>query len=156
MIYSGATQQAWTLEDLDAFGTLEAVPFSLDSSYWTGVRQLLLAGFYTDHKSGTFSGANAAVTIDTQETQPIMGRRARILSARPLVDGGSPQLAVGTRATQQAMVNWSTARSMTGDGRAPLRAEGRYARFRLTQAAGATWQWAQGIDEIDAKPGGMR
>jgi hypothetical protein len=34
------------------------------------------------------------------------------------------------------------------DGKVPLRAEGRYARFRMTQAAGATWQWAQGIDDI--------
>lgn len=148
MIYSGATQRSWTLEDLDTFSTIEAVPFSLDSSYWTGTRQLLLAGFYTDHKSGTFSGSNAAAQIDTQETQPIPGRRAKIIKARPIVDGGSPQIAVGTRNTQQDTVSWTAARSMISDGSVPLRAEGRYHRLRVTQAAGATFQWAQGV-EVD-------
>lgn len=156
MIYSGAVQLSWTLEDLNTFGTIEAVPFSLDSSYWTGNRQLLLSGFYTDHKSGTFSGANAAVTIDTQEMQPTPGRRSRILAARPMIDGGSPQIAVGTRNTQQGNVVWGSARSTVTDGKVPLRAEGRYARFRLTQEAGATWQWAQGLDDIVALPAGMR
>ena len=156
MIYSGAVQQSWTLEDLDTFGTIEAVPFSLDSSYWTGSRQLLLAGFYTDHKWGTFSGANAAMSIDTQEFKPADGKRARILSARPLVDGGSPQVAVGTRNTQQQAVTWTMPRSTVGDGKVPLRADGRYVRFRISQSAGASWQWAWAIDDIDARPSGMR
>jgi hypothetical protein len=158
MIYSGATQQSWTLEDLDVFGTVEDVPYSLDSSYWTGVRQLLLAGFSTDHKSGTFSGANVAYQINTQEMQFLPGRRARLLRARPLTDGGSPQLAVGTRSTQQATVNWSSARSMVPDGSVPLNSEGRYHRLRQTQTAGATLQWLQGIeiDEQDIKLGARR
>lgn len=158
MIYSGATQQSWTLEDLDVFGSIEAVPFSLDSSYWTGVRQLLLAGFYTDHKSGTFSAANAAAQIDTQEMQLLPGRRARVMRARPLIDGGSPEISVGTRATQQGLVMWTPARAMTGDGSVPLRAEGRYHRFRATMAAGAAFQWMQGVElgQEDWMPGGKR
>lgn len=156
IIYSGAAQRSWTLEELDVFGAIEDVPFSLDSSYWTGVRQLLLAGFATDHKYGTFSGANAAAQIDTGEMQPIPGRRSKIISARPLVDGGSPQIAVGTRATQQGPVGWTAARSMTSAGMVPLRAEGRYVRFRATMPAGSPFQFMQGIDEIDFQPGGVR
>lgn len=156
MIYSGATQQTWTLEDLDVFGSIELVPFSLDSSYWTGSRQLLLAGFSTDHKSGTFSGANQKATLDTGEMQPIPGRRARLLGARPLIDGGSPTIAVGTRRTQQAPVTWSAPRTMTRDGLVPLRLETRYARYRATVAESAVWQWAQGIDDIDVRPAGAR
>lgn len=148
MIYSGATQRSWTLEQLDTFGTIEAVPYSTDSSYWTGVRQLLLAGFYTDHKSGMFSGSNAAVRIDTQEVQPIPGRRCKIIKARPIVDGGTPRVAIGTRNTQKAAVSWTAARLMSADGYVPLRAEGRYHRQRVTLGAGSTFQWAQGI-EID-------
>ncbi len=116
MIYSGATQQTWTLEDLDVFGSIEQVPFSLDSSYWTGSRQLLLAGFSNDHKSGTFSGANLKATLDAGEMQPIPGRRARLLGARPLIDGGTPTIAVGTRRTQQSPVTWSSPKSMIGQG----------------------------------------
>lgn len=156
MIYAGAVQRSWTLEDLDIFGTLEDVPYSLDSSYWVGVRQLLLAGFANDHTSGTFSGANAATQIDTHEFQPIPGRRSRIISARPLIDGGSPQLAVGTRAAQQGVVNWTSARSMTSGGLVPLRAEGRYVRFRATLSAGSTFQYMQGVDEVAVLPGAAR
>jgi hypothetical protein len=156
MIYSGATQQTWTLEDLDVFGSIELVPFTLDSSYWTGNRQLLLAGFANDHKSGTFSGGNLQATLDTGEFQPVPGRRARILGARPLIDGGTPTISVGTRRTQQGTVAWSDPKAMTRDGKVPLRREGRYARFRAAVAPSAVWQWAQGIDDIDARPAGSK
>lgn len=156
MIYPGAVQQSWTLEDLNVFGTLEAVPYSLDSSYWTGNRQLLLAGFYTDHKQGTFSGSNLAYTIDTAEMQPTDGRRSRILAARPMIDGGSPTLTVGLRNTQQASVTWGSDAAMVDSGRCPLRGNGRYARFRAKGASGAAWTWAQGVDDIDVRPSGGR
>lgn len=156
MIYSGATQQSWTLEDLDVFTSIEDVPFSLDSSYWSGSRQLLLAGFATDHKYGSFSGSNLEATLETGEVQPAPGRRARVLSARPLIDGGTPAVAVGTRATQQGSVIWTQARDVTSDGDVPLRAEGRYMRFRLVQPAASGWQWAQGVDELRFVPAGIR
>jgi hypothetical protein len=156
MIYSGATQQSYTLEDLDAFGTLDTLPYPLDSAYWMGSRQLLLSGFATDHKSGAFSGANMAATIDTGESQPSDGRRSRIRNVRPLFDGGSPSISVGTRQTQQGAVVWSAARSMTSDGRVPLNVSGRYCRFRAVQPAGETWSWAQGLDELDIRPAGFR
>lgn len=156
LIYSGATQQSYTLEDLDAFGTVDTLPYSMDSSYWTGVRNLLLAGFYTDHKYGAFSGDNHAATIDTPEIQLNPGRRSRIWSARALVDGGTPSIAVGTRRTQQDSVTWTSARSATSDGLVPLRAEGRYTRFRVTIPAATSYQWARGVDEIAGAPGGSR
>ena len=36
LVFGGVSQQAYTLEQLDPFGTLETLPYSLDSSYWTG------------------------------------------------------------------------------------------------------------------------
>jgi hypothetical protein len=155
-IYASATQQTWTLEDLDAFTTLEAVPYSLDSSYWTGSRQLLLAGFYTDHKSGTFSGDNLAAVIDTGEFQPVPGVRSRIRGARPLVDGGTPSLAVGVRKSQQSVVAWTAARTINNDGFVPLNTQSRYARFRLTMPAASTYNWALGIDDADMRGAGFR
>jgi hypothetical protein len=52
IVFNGVSQQSYTLEQLDAFGTLETLPFSLDSSYWSGAVSLLLFGFDTTHKSG--------------------------------------------------------------------------------------------------------
>jgi hypothetical protein len=101
MIYSGATQQSWTLEDLNASqhrgGSVLAGQFLLDRRAAASAVRLL----HRPQVGVTFSGANAAVTIDTQEIQPTPGRRSRILGARPLIDGGSPQISVGTRNTQQ-------------------------------------------------------
>lgn len=156
MIYSGATQQSYTLEQLDAFGTLETLPYSLDSSYWTGARNLLLCGFYTDHKWGAFAGAALAATIDTGEAQATDGRRSTIRSVRPIVDGGSPTVSLGWRNTQQEAVTWDAARSMTANGMTPQRRNSRYARFRTQIPAGATWTWAQGIDDVDTRAGGLR
>lgn len=156
MIYAGAVQQSYTLEQLDAFGTVDSIAISFDSSYWTGNRQLLLAGFDTSHKSGTFSGANLAATIDTTEMQPTQGKRSRFLAARPMFDGGSPTLAVGVRDTQQAAVTWGADTAMEPSGRCALRGSGRYGRIRAKQAAGAAWTWAQGVDDIDARAQGGR
>lgn len=156
MIYSGAAQQSWELEDLDVFGTLELVPYSLDSSYWLGSRSLFLAGFYTDHKSGAFNGSNLAAQIDTQEFQPMEGRLARIRGIRPMVDGGTPSIALGTRKTQQAAVSWSAARAINAYGNCVFNNAGRYARARVTMPAASSFTYMQGIDDVDARPMGVR
>lgn len=156
MIYAGATQQSWTLEDLDSFSSIESVPYSLDSSYWTGSRQLLLSGFYTDHKSGAFSGDNMAAQIDTQEMQPVSGVRSRVRGCRPLIDGGSSSVAVGTRKRQQDSVVWSSARASNADGYVPLNTQSRYMRFRVTIPSGTVYQRALGLDDIDTRAAGYR
>lgn len=156
MIYAGATQQAWTIEQLDTFGTIENVPFSFDSSYWTGIRNLLLGGFSTSHTFGTFSGDNMAAVLDTPEFQPIAGRRAKIRGARPMVDGGVPTLALGYRPTQQASVIWTPDRSMTPAGLVPFRTDSRYARFRMKIPAASLYQYALGVDDSDARAAGGR
>lgn len=155
MVYAGATQQGYTLEQLDAFGTLETLPYSLDSSYWTGSLQLLLSGFYTDHKYGTFSGGSVAASVTTQEVQPAQGKRCRVRGVRPITDG-SPTLQLGYRSTQQAMVSWTSARSPATNGQVPFNVDSRYFRAQENHVAGDTWQWMQGIDDIDARPSGSR
>lgn len=156
MVYSALKQSGYTLEELDAFGTIDTLLYSLDSLVWQGVKNFLLGGFYTDHKFGAFTGSNLAAQIDTGDMQPIPGRRATIRSTRPIVDGGSPTVAVGTRQTQQGSVTWGSATSATTDGLVPLRANGRYLRLRLGIPAASSWTWAQGFDDVDARPAGAR
>jgi hypothetical protein len=116
-----------------------------------------LFGFDTSHKSGSFSGANLAATIDTAEFNPGGGKRTVVRSCRPLVDG-TPQIQVGSREIQQAStsVNFSAATGVTAAGMAPLYQSGRYHRIRMTQPAGATWNNAQGIDDLDTRSAGMQ
>ena len=156
LIFSGISQQGYTLEQLDPFGTLDTLPFSLDSSYWTGNSALLLFGFDTTHKAGAFAGQTLAATVETAEVNPGNGQRVTMQSCRPLIDGGSPQISLGWRENQQAAVVYTNPVGLTGAGLAPLRRSGRYFRFRATIAAGATWANAIGIDDVDVMPLGKR
>lgn len=157
LVFGGVSQQAYTLEQLDLFGTLETLPYSLDSSYWTGTLSLLLFAFDTSHRSGSFSGPALAATVETAEFNPGRpGLRSTVRGLRPLIDGGSPQIQIGARETQQATVSYGPALGLTPAGLAPVYASGRYFRVRSTMAAGAAWSNMQGIDDLDVRPAGAQ
>jgi hypothetical protein len=149
MIFSGATQSGWTLEQLDVYGTLEQVPFSLDSVVWTGIARRLVAGFDASHRLGFFNGPALAPTVDTTEAAPGQGRLARLRSARPLVDGGTPSLVLGTRNRQMDAVSWSPAVAVNPVGSCPLNTAARYVRGRITLPAGQSWTHILGLDDLD-------
>lgn len=156
LVFGGVSQQGYTLEQLDAFGTLETLPYSLDSSYWTGTVSLLLFGFDTAHRSGSFSGPALAATVETAELAPAPGRRAVVRGCRPLIDGGNPQIRLGSRETQQAAVAWGPSVGLTPAGLAPVLGSGRYFRLQATLAAGEGWSNLQGIDDLDVRPAGAQ
>lgn len=157
MIFSAATQQGFTMEGLDAITTnLDALPFSLDSSVWAGVASRLLGGFDTTHKVGFFNGLPLAATVDTTEAAPISGRLARIRSARPLVDGPTPSLALGTRNRQFDAVTWGSAVQANVLGACPFNVATRYVRGRVTMPAGAAWTHLMGIDDLDVRGEGRQ
>lgn len=156
LIYGGVSQQGYTLEALDPFGTLETLPYSLDSSYWTGAVSLLLFGFDAGHRSGSFGGAALEAVCETAEFNPGNGLRATVRGCRPLIDGGAPVLQVGARETQQKAVAWGPPVGLTPAGLAPVLASGRYFRVRATMPAGATWSNMQGVDDLDVRPGGVQ
>lgn len=156
VIFSGVTQRGYTLEDLDAFGTLETLPFSLDSSFWIGTTSLLLFGFNTDHTAGAFAGSILPATIETAETAPGKGRRGLVRSCRPLIDGGAPMVSLGYRESQQSSVAYTQPVSLTGAGMAPLRRSSRYFRYRATIPGGSNWSNAVGIDDVDFNVLGSR
>ena len=156
LVFGGVSQQAYTLEQLDPFGTLETLPYSLDSSYWTGALSLLLFAFDTTHRSGSFSGPALAATVETGEFNPGKGTRSVVRACRPLIDGGSPAIQIGARETQQAGVTYGPAVGLTVAGMAPVLGSGRYFRVRATQPAGAAWSNMQGIDDLDVRPAGLQ
>jgi hypothetical protein len=156
IVYGGVSQQSYALEDLDAFGTLETLAYPLDSSYWSGAVSLLLFAFDAAHRSGSFSGAPLEATVETGELNPGNGLRSIVRGLRPLIDGGSPRIQLGSRETQQATVSWGPAVGLTPAGMAPVYGSGRYFRVRSTMAAGASWSNMQGIDDLDARPAGAQ
>lgn len=140
--------RGYTLEELDASGTVEEIAWSFDSKVWLG-GSITIGAFNTGHAIGTFSGPNMAATIDTAERQSGPGQRMFVNAIRPLVDltSGTMTAAMGMRAqTMGDTLTFGTASSANVAGNCPVRASGRYGRARLNIGAGAAWTHAQGVE----------
>ncbi len=145
----------YSLDGLDATGyNLDTLPYSLDSRAWTSGASILSA-FDLTHTLCYFNGSNLAATVDTEEIQPYNGQRTFIRNARPLVDGGVPSIAMGTRELLTSTVNYTPAIAINSLGWSPQRTTGRYTRSRITLPAASTFTHIQGV-QIDADPVGVR
>lgn len=143
-----------TLEQLDSFGTVETLPYSMDSSAWSGGRSVLSA-FDSAHKYGYFDGANLAAKIDTYDIEPIAGCQTKLNRARPLIDLSAATLAVSSRDTISAASSFGSPQLQEANGSCAVRGRGRYHRMRLQTASGASWSQFSGIDlEEVAQVGG--
>jgi hypothetical protein len=157
MVFSGATQSGFTLEQLDSVSaSLDALPFSLDSVVWTGIARRLVGGFDTGHKLGFFNGPALAATVDSTEANLTPGSLARVRSARPLVDGGSPSMALGTRNRPFDAVTFGPTVAANVLGSCPFDISARYHRGRITLPAGQSWNHVMGIDDIDFRAEGRQ
>lgn len=154
LLISGTFGQ--TIDSWDAtYGTLDAVPnFPFDSRVWTGGKDIL-AAFDTSHMLNYFNGAALQATIDFSELQPIPGQRLMVTNARPLVDGGVPQVSIGTRNRLVDATSYNAATSMNALGTCPQRANGRYLTGRTIIPAGSAWSHCQGL-ELEGAPSGVR
>ena len=141
-----AITQGYSLDSLDSTGyTLDTLPFSLDSRVWTG-GQILMGAFTPQHKLAYFTGSPANATADTVELEPFgaQGKRAFISRTRPIVDGGSPTVQIGTRNRLMDAPVFSGASAINQDGECPTRADGRYLRARIQTSGSFTH--LQGIE----------
>lgn len=145
----------YTLDDLDPFGTLETLPFSLDSRVWSGNGRFLLGAFNTSHQLGSFSGSNMAAQIDTAEAQLFPGQRAFVSGIKPITDSSVATVTPGVRGLLSDSVSYGTAVSMDATGVCAMRSEGRYHRARIDIAAAASWSHISGVDAA-AVPAGER
>lgn len=145
----------YTLEQLDPFGTLETLPYGLDSRVWTGGK-LNLAAFDITHKLGFFSGANLAATLETSEASLNPNGIAYVNRVWPMVDSGSAMVALAARNRLADAVTYSTPVGITTTtGSAGVRSSGMFHRAQVTIPAGVAWQDAQGV-QFDARPAGQR
>jgi len=141
---------AYTLEALDAFGTLDTLTSSLDSRVWTGGKSQFVGG--SGAKIVTFSGSNLTATINTGDIE-IPGQSSTINMSRPLVDGGSASLAYASRNRLADSVTFSSYSAADSEGRAAFRTTNRY--HRLSIQPSGSWTTAIGID-YDIVPAGSR
>jgi hypothetical protein len=147
---SQSATPAFTLEALDAFGTLDSLTSSLDSRIWTGGKSQFVGG--SGAKIVTFSGSNMTGTINTGDLE-IPGQFSTINMSRPLVDGGSGSVAVATRRLLSDAVSFGSYTAADAEGRAAFRSTGRY--HRLSVQPSGNWTTAIGLD-FDIVPQGQR
>lgn len=149
----------WTLDLLDQFVSIDAVPASFDDPLWSG-GQNQLWGMDKTGKIYSFSGPTLELSLETPEyqlsSQMEGGKDLAIISAvRPLFEGdGTARIRVGTKAKMNDNLSWSPLTECNAiTGFAYTRSHSRYQRFRLTIAG--EWKKAVGI-EIQAQPAGKR
>jgi hypothetical protein len=110
----------------------------------SGVSTLLL---------GSSGGANLTATITSNDFDLNTGGTTFVQSIRPLIDGGTWTVRVGSRIDLSTSISWSTSTSVTArTGLHDFREDGRFQRVEFTNSDGFTT--AIGAD-IDHEPSGQ-
>lgn len=134
---------ALTLEGLDAFGTLDSLPYSLDSAAWQGGKPRL-AALDAAYKFGFFDGDSLEAVADTST----LTDRVSMLASwcEPVTDAEGVTVTLGVRDRLADAVSWKDPASMVASGRVPLRGRGKALTMRVTIPAGAVWTYLRGIE----------
>ena len=135
--------QGVTLDDLGAFGTLDTLPFSLDSPVWKGGAGILGA-FGSDNYLSFLSGPAMEGQIITADG--FKQGRVLISATRPQVDTASVTVAISARERDGDTITFAPDKSLEDTGEVPAHVSGNIVRARVTVAAHANWSALKGID----------
>lgn len=141
-----------TLEDLDAYGPLDKLPFSLDSKgLMPNIR--IISGFDDKHSTVTFSGDAMEASLETEEKG---GGRMMVHAVRPLVDGTEARAAVLYRDRQAGDLKEKNCGGPSRiDGLCHTHISTRYARVSVVIPAGGRWKNALGVELYVEEEGGL-
>lgn len=143
----------YTLEELDAFGTLDALLYSLDADYWKNGK-LNLSCFNTSNVWQEFTGSAMTATIQSREVNLNSDGKATVTRIYPRVDGGTTTLRVGERNAMADAVSFGSSLSPNTISKSyKPRSTARYHTVEATITGGFTD--ATGV-EVQAVPRGRR
>lgn len=138
-----------TLDTMNSYGTLDTLPYSLDSPFWKGGASLI-GLFGTDHKLAHLAGTNLSATFETADGQTT--QRMLVKGTRPYVDASDVTVAVAARERDADVtagtVFFPPAESMADTGIVPAWASGNIARARITIPAGSDWTVMKGLETV--------
>ncbi|MDL2285710.1 hypothetical protein LJB93_03090, partial [Desulfovibrio sp. OttesenSCG-928-F07] len=142
LIYTDASR-GLTLEDLDAYGPLDELTFSLDSKGLKG-GVAVLGAFNIEHKTVLFAGKAREAALETVEKG---GTGMFIHGVRPIIDGAEASVVLLHRNFQKDTLQvLNCAAPSKRDGIAYGRCSTRYARAQVHIPAGVDWTHAQGVE----------
>ena len=141
-----------TLEDLDAFGSLDSAEMpSLDSPAFKNGK-LGVSVFDTAHKLGKLEGETLEAVIDTAEYG---GDRMMLHGFRPLVDSGKAEAAPLSRSRQQDARKLGKFSKQMRDGVCYQHLSTVYLSARVRVPAGENWRSAVAVEALIEPEGGM-
>lgn len=143
----------YTLEELDAFGTVDSITISWDDRFWQGGQQVF-AAFDSNLKYATFSGASQAATLTTTtQNSPV----TTLIGWATGIDDAGGTLEIGVADALSDALVFKTPAAKVSAGRFPLRARGLNVAFRRNiPAADPTFTFAKGVDHVRANSGGPK
>lgn len=149
-----AMTTGYTVDNVSAFGNVDTIVAGPDSQFWVGGVPGF-AGWSSAFKFGFFDGATLAATLETEDKQLNYPRRAITDRASVLVDNDSFTVAIASKETPKGTLTYgSDVSPESGTPWVSERVSGRYHRFKVKLAAGATWSNAVGVDTT-FRDGGM-
>lgn len=146
--------RGYTLEELDAFGTLDALPFTLDDPALKGGYQYLATATSTNELA-SFTGTPLEAELETADVPFPGGGRAFFRGVRLYADATGIQARLKYRDGLDEELIDKTWRDVSADYMHHDRRNARFMRIGVRIPAGTSWTHLQGYD-IDARQGGRR
>jgi hypothetical protein len=144
-----------SLDALDAtYGNLDAIPTSLDDPLFAGGNPILLI-CDSGNVFNALSGDNLEATLQLDNIEPTPGRRSRIREVRLVSDTTDASVTIDARMRAGDAESIRSTSTMRGNGKLPIRANGRYNNVAVTIPAATNWSFIQGC-ELEFEPGDAR
>ncbi len=153
MLFQDYSRGGMTLEDLDAFGTLDALPFSsLDLAVFKSGELSVVSCFTAAHELAGFNGPTMEAVIDTAEHG---GDRMMVHGLRPLVDSGAAEALPVYRTREMDARRFGAYARQQRDGVCYQHLSTVYLAARVRIPAGENWSHAVGVEALVEQEGGM-
>ena len=152
-VFQDYTRGGMSLEELDAFGTLEQLPFSsLDLAVFKNGDLAVISCFDTGHRLANFNGPALEAVIDTAEQG---GERIMLHGLRPLVDAADAEAMPVYRNRERDARRFGAYTRQQRDGVCCQHLSTVYLAARVKIPAGATWSHAVGVEALVEAEGGL-
>jgi hypothetical protein len=123
-------------------GSLDALPFSLDSISTAAIAALAACG--PTALLGFFTGSNIEAILETPEAD-IQGQLEFVSGLSPMTDSPDALCSLGYRMTPSEAISYTAETAVTPNGTCPQLLEARFQKGRLRIPAGSTWRYARGL-----------
>ncbi len=132
----------FTIDTMDAFGSIDELPFSLDSPVWRGGRSVM-GVFSLDNRLSYLTGDNLAAKFVSSDG--FQDGRQFINGVRPIIDTSSATVALSVRERHGDPVTFRGPTAQSSTGYCPQHASGNVIRACVESAAGADWTRFEGV-----------